>query len=203
MKPKATKPDDRLRVEVKSRAELRRWLAKNHARKEAIWLVTWKKGGPVPHLPWPEIVDEALCFGWIDSLPRKLDAARTMLLLSPRRAGSGWSAINKKKAEALIAAGRMAPPGLAAIARAKEDGSWSRLDAAHALEMPADLAAALADAAPAAANFAAFSPSSRRAILEWIGAAKMPETRAKRIADTALLAQRKIKANHPTGRQAP
>jgi len=131
MKAKQTNPDDRLRVEVKSRAELHKWLAKNHARKEAIWLVTWKKGGPVPHLPWPEIVDEALCFGWIDSLPRKLDESRTMLLLSPRRAGSGWSAINKKKAEALIAAGRIAPPGLAAIARAKKDGSWSKLDAAN------------------------------------------------------------------------
>jgi len=203
MKAKQTNPDDRLRVEVKSRAELHKWLAKNHARKEAIWLVTWKKGGPVPHLPWSEIVDEALCFGWIDSLPRKLDDARTMLLLSPRRAGSGWSAINKKKAEALIAAGRIAPPGLAAIARAKKDGSWTKLDAAHALEMPADLAASLAAAAPATANFTAFSPSSRRAILEWIGAAKKPETRAKRIAETAHLAQRNIKANHPNARQAP
>lgn len=203
MKNKESKPDDRLRVEVKSRAELRRWLAKNHARKDAIWLVTWKKGGSVPNLPWPEIVDEALCFGWIDSLPRKLDQARTMLLLSPRRVGSGWSAINKKKAEALIAAGRMAPPGLAAIARAKADGSWSKLDAAHALEMPADLAASLAAAAPAAANFAAFGASSRRAILEWIGAAKKSETRAKRVAETARLAQRNIKANHPAGRQAP
>jgi uncharacterized protein YdeI (YjbR/CyaY-like superfamily) len=203
MKPEQTKPDERLRVEVKSRAELRAWLAKNHARKEAIWLVTWKKGGDAPHLPWPEIVDEALCFGWIDSLPRKLDTARTMVLLSPRRASSGWSAINKKKAEALIAAGRMAPSGLAAIARAKEDGSWIKLDAAHALESPADLAAALAAAAPAAENFAAFSPSSRRGILEWIGAAKKPETRAKRIAETARLAQRNIKANHPDARQAP
>ncbi len=203
MKSKQTKPDDRPRIEAKSRAELRAWLAKNHARKDAIWLVTWKKGGVVPHLPWPEIVDEALCFGWIDSLPRKLDESRTMLLLSPRRAGSGWSAINKKKAEKLIAAGRMAPPGLAAIARAKEDGSWTKLDSAHALEMPADLGSALAAAAPAAANFAAFSPSSRRGILEWIGAAKKPETRAKRIAETAKLAQRNIKANHPGGRQAP
>ena len=89
------------------------------------------------------------------------------------------------------------------IARAKEDGSWTKLDAANALEMPADLATALAAAAPAAANFAGFSPSSRRAIPEWIGAAKKPETRAKRIAETARLAPRNIKANHPGARQAP
>jgi uncharacterized protein YdeI (YjbR/CyaY-like superfamily) len=202
MSRKPAKPDTRQRVEVKSPAELRAWLAKNHRQTEAIWLVTFKKGGPQPSLSWSEIVDEALCYGWIDSLPRKLDAARTMLLLSPRRMGSGWSAINKQKAAALIAAKRMAPPGLAAIERAKKDGSWTRLDAPHAFEMPADLSAALAGAGSAAANFAAFSPSSRRAILEWIATAKKPETRAKRIAQTAQLAARNVKANHPAGRQA-
>jgi uncharacterized protein YdeI (YjbR/CyaY-like superfamily) len=181
------------RVTVETGAELRRWLKANHRQSQSVWLVTYKKGGARPHLPWPAIVDEALCFGWIDSLPRKLDAERTMLLLSPRKSGSAWSAINKAKAETLIAAGRMTPTGLAKIDAAKKDGSWTRIDAAQTLAVPADLAAALAATTAAAANFAAFSPSSRRAILEWIAL-------AKRIAETARLAALNIKANHPADR---
>jgi len=77
-------------IEISSRADLRRWLEENHTQAQSVWLVTWKKGDP-RYLPYGEIVEEALCFGWVDSLPRKLDAARSMLLLSPRRAGSGWS----------------------------------------------------------------------------------------------------------------
>lgn len=188
------------RVTVESAAELRRWLKANHRQSQSVWLVTYKKSAGRVHLPWPAIVDEALCFGWIDSLPRKLDSTRTMLLLSPRKPGSAWSAINKAKAETLIAAGRMTPAGLAKIDAAKKDGSWTRIDAAQALTVPADLAAALATNAAAAANFAAFSPSSRRAILEWIALAKRAETRVKRIAETARLAALNIKANHPADR---
>lgn len=183
------------RVTVASRAELRAWLAANHDRDEAIWLVTFKKGGGRPHVPWSDVVDEALCFGWIDSLPRKLDAERTMLLLSPRRPGSRWSRINRDKVERLTAAGLMTPAGAA-----KADGSWQALDTVDALLVPDDLAAALAGHPPAAARFAAFSPSSRRGILEWIAAARRPDTRARRITETAELAARNIKANHPAGR---
>jgi len=97
------------RVAVGSRAELRCWLEANHAQDSAIWLVTWKKHVADRHVPWDDVVEEALCFGWVDSLPRKLDADRTMLRLSPRRPGSGWSAINKSRIEGLIARGLMAP----------------------------------------------------------------------------------------------
>jgi uncharacterized protein YdeI (YjbR/CyaY-like superfamily) len=148
------------------------------------------------------VVDEALCFGWIDSLPRRLDADRSMLLLSPRKPGSGWSKVNKDKVARLTADGRMAPAGLAKVEAAKADGSWARLDAVDALAEPDDLVAAL-DADPAArANFDAFPRSSRRGILEWIVNAKRPETRAARIATTVALASENRKANHPAGRDA-
>lgn len=189
------------RVTVTSRKEWRAWLAANHRRTESIWLVTYKKGDGRPYLPYADIVDEALCFGWIDSRPSKLDEARTMLLLSPRRDGSAWSAVNKAKIRRLVETGRMTSAGQEKIDRAKLDGSWDRLETVDMLIIPDDLASALAATPKAAARFAAFSPSSRRGILEWILSAKRPETRQKRIAETASLAAQNIKANHPTGRR--
>ncbi|MFY7960030.1 MAG: YdeI/OmpD-associated family protein [Elsteraceae bacterium] len=124
-----------------------------------------------------------------------------MLLLSPRREGSAWSAVNKTKIQRLVETGRMTSAGQEKIDHAKLDGSWDRLETVDALIIPDDLARALAATPNAAARFAAFSPSSRRGILEWILSAKRPETRKKRIAETASLAARNIKANHPTGRR--
>jgi len=190
------------RVEIVSREALRDWLTANQGRAGSVWIVTWKTGAGRPHVPWGDVVDEALCFGWIDSLPRRLDADRSMLLLSPRKPGSGWSRVNKDKVARLTADGRMAPAGLAKVEAAKADGSWARLDAVDALAEPDDLVAAL-DADPAArANFDAFPRSSRRGILEWIVNAKRPETRAARIATTVALASENRKANHPAGRDA-
>lgn len=185
------------RIEVTSREALRDWLAAHHGQAESIWLVTWKKADPARHVPYDAIVEEALAFGWVDSLPRRLDAARTMLLLSPRRPGSGWSAANKARVARLAALGRMAPAGLAAVARAEADGSWTLLDAVDRLEVPDDLAAALAAAPGAAAHFGAFPPSARRGILEWIVQARRPATRAARIAETARLAALNLRANQP------
>lgn len=170
------------RVEAASLAEWRAWLAAHHGQRESIWLVRWKKGRG-PHLAYGDVVDEALCWGWIDSLPRKK--------------GSAWSAVNKAKVERLMAAGRMQVAGLAKIAAAKADGSWDRLNAVDALNIPDDLAQALAGAGSAADNFAAFSPSSRRGILEWIQQARRPETRARRVAETARLAALGLRANFP------
>lgn len=188
-------------IEVGSAEDLRDWLGANSHRTESVWIVSGRKGKP-GYVAASDFVDEALCFGWIDSLPRKLDEARTMRLLSPRRRGSAWSKVNKEKAEKLIAEGRMTAAGQARIDEAKTDGSWDALNEVDALLVPADLAAALAAVPAAAGYFAAFPPSSRRGILEWIGAAKTPETRARRIADTVAKASRNIKANHPAGRDA-
>jgi uncharacterized protein YdeI (YjbR/CyaY-like superfamily) len=187
-------------VEIRSRAELRAWLEANHGRSGSIWLVTHKKRPGAPHVPNRDIVEEALCFGWVDSLPRKLDDHCSKLLLSPRKRGSSWSRINKELVAALAAAGRMAPAGLARVEQAKADGSWTALDAVETLEKPPDLAKALASHPAADRFFDAFSRSSRRGILEWIANARRPETRAARIAETVRLAARNIKANHPAGR---
>lgn len=186
--------DDRKRVEIESREEWRLWLAGHHRHAESIWLVTWKKGDS-RHVAYAEIVEEALCFGWVDSLPRKLDARRSMLLLSPRRAGSAWSKLNKERAERMITAGLMKPAGLARIREAKEQGLWTKLDGVDALEVPADLAAAFETNKPAADHWEAFPRSVKRSILEWIAQAKRPETRARRISETATLAARNERAN--------
>jgi uncharacterized protein YdeI (YjbR/CyaY-like superfamily) len=186
------------RVEIENIAALRDWLKANHQQPESIWLVTYKKAVADRYVAYGDIVDEALCFGWIDSLPRKLDDMRTMVLLSPRKAGSGWSAVNKAKIERLECEGRLHESGLTAINRAKADGGWSKLDAVDQLIEPEDLKLALNALDNARRHFDAFSRSSRRGILEWIIQAKRPETRAKRINETAKLAALNIKANHPT-----
>jgi len=188
------------RVEVESRAAWRRWLSANHARAQGIWLVTYKKtADPRRYLSYDDIVDEALCFGWVDSLPRSLDAERSMRLVAPRKPKSGWSRVNKARVERLMADGKMTPAGLRAIERAKADGSWAKLDAVEALVVPRDLAAALGQNAKARAFFDEFPRSSKRIILEWIAGARTPETRAKRVEETARLAAKNQRANHWRG----
>ncbi len=173
----------------------RDWLAANHTRAEGVWLITYKKTAGKPTISYEESVEEALCFGWVDSKGSKLDDERTMLWFAPRKAGSGWSRPNKERVERLIAAGRMTPAGLAKIKAAQADGSWTLLDAVENLEVPDDLAAEFARYPDARAHFDAFPRSARRGILEWIVQAKRPETRAKRIAETARLAQENERAN--------
>lgn len=187
--------NDLPRIEVTSRAQLRAWLEANHLTSGSVWLVIWKKQDPDRHLPYDAIVEEALCFGWVDSLPRKLDADRSMLLLSPRKPGSAWSAANKARIMRLTEDGKTTPAGLAAVALAKTDGSWSFLDDVERLEVPRDFADALAHHPDAAKHFAAFPRSIRRGILEWIKQAKRSETRSRRIDDTARLASVNQRAN--------
>ena len=182
-------------VEVTSRAEWRRWLERHHGRPDSIWLVTWKKAHPDRHLPYADIVEEALCFGWIDSLPRRLDANRSMLLLSPRKPGSAWSRVNKERAERMMAQGWMSPSGQAKIDAAMADGSWSKLDGVETLAVPDDLAVALRAHPPAELHFDAFPASVRRGILEWIEQARRPDTRARRVETTAAMAAENRRAN--------
>lgn len=178
-----------------TRADWRAWLAANHTRPDGVWLVTFKKATGRPRVEYGDAVEEALCFGWVDSKPGKLDADRSLLWFAPRKPGSGWSKPNKDRVERLTAAGLMTPAGLAKVDAAKRDGTWAMLDAVEALEIPPDLAAALAAAPPAADHFAAFPRSAKRGILEWIVQAKRPETRAKRVAETARLAATNERAN--------
>jgi uncharacterized protein YdeI (YjbR/CyaY-like superfamily) len=194
--------DDLARVEVASRAELHDWLAAHHGQSQSIWLVTWKAHQPERHVSYDDVVDEAIAFGWIDSLPRALDADRTMRRLSPRKPGSAWSAVNKARVARLIADGRMSPAGIQVVETAKADGSWERLDRVEEGVLPLDLLAALDAAPPARAHFEAFPRSTRRAILEWINAAKSPATRLRRVAETATQAQKNRRANQPRQRKA-
>lgn len=182
------------RVEIETRAALRRWLQANHARSKGVWIVTTKQaaGGRVV---WNDVVEEALCFGWVDSLPRKLDETRSMLLLTPRKAKSNWSKKNKDHIADLERRQLMHPAGRAVVAAAKKSGTWNALDAVSALIVPDDLAAAFEEQQGARQHWETFPPSARRGILEWIAAAKRPETRAARVDETARLARINERAN--------
>lgn len=178
-----------------SRAEWRRWLQRHHRRPQGVWLVSYKKATGKSRVEYEEAVEEAICFGWIDSKVNKLDAERSMLWFAPRAPKTGWSRPNKARVERMLAAGRMTAAGLAKVAQAQADGSWEALDGVEALEVPQDLQDALARYPDAATHFDAFPRSVKRGILEWILVAKKPETRAARIAETARLASVNERAN--------
>jgi len=180
-------------VYVKSRPAWRRWLAKHGERSPGIWLIYDKKSSRADRLAYADAVEEALCYGWIDSTLRSLDDARYMQLFTPRKPKSTWSKLNKTRVARLIDEGLMAPPGLATIEKAKTNGSWTSLDSVEALEVPDDLAAALAKRPVAARNFSAFSPSSRKGYLHWVRQAVRPETRAERIAHTVTCCAANLK----------
>lgn len=187
--------DDLPRFHPESREQWRAWLADHHDTERGAWLVSWKQATGRPSLPYEAVIEEALCFGWVDSTVRTLDSERSMMLMTPRKPTSTWARTNKDRVERLLAAGLMQPAGIAAVEAAKANGSWTVLDSVDALEVPDDLAAAL-DAEPGArAAYEGFSPSNRKMILWWVKSAKRPETRERRIAETARLAARGIPAN--------
>jgi uncharacterized protein YdeI (YjbR/CyaY-like superfamily) len=177
-------PDDHEQITVGARAEWRAWLAAHHGVSPGVWVVTYKKHSGGPHVSYDDVVEEALCFGWIDSRGKRLDDERTQLLVMPRRPMSGWSRSNKERIARLAAAGLLAPAGLAAVERARTNGSWEALDDVEALVEPDDLRAAL-DAVPEARRrWDAFPRSAKRAVLEWILTAKRPETRERRVRES-------------------
>lgn len=195
LSPMPGKLDTLERVEVSDRAAWRAWLRRHHARSTGIWLVTFKQHVTGRHLPYAAIVEEALCFGWIDSVPRKLDADRTMLYLSPRKPRSVWSAANKARVAQLIAAKRMATAGSRKIEAAKADGSWYALDAVEALDVPTDLAKALKERPAALAHFNAWPRGARKQVLQRLHDARTPATRARRIAEAVVMAERNIRGS--------
>lgn len=184
--PKLT--SDRPMFYPRDRQEWRAWLAENHATSKAVWLVYYKKDSGQPFVAYGEAVEEALCFGWIDSTVNKLDDGRFLQFYTPRKPKSGWSGLNKRRIESLMQQGLMMPPGLAKIEIAKKDGSWSVFDDIETLTIPADLQQALAANEAANVYFEAFSASAKKGILWWIKSAKRPDTRAKRIEETVHLA---------------
>lgn len=183
--------------EFRSRKELRDWLSANHESATTFWLVSFKKHVDKHYVPYGEIVEELLCFGWIDTRTRRLDEDRTMLLVAPRKPGSTWSASNKERVARLSEAGLVAPAGQAKIDNAIEDGSWSYLDDIENLVIPGDLAQAFKKNKTAQRNFDAFNDSAKKVILLWIKTAKRESTRLKRVRETVRLAAKGLKAAHP------
>ncbi len=182
-------------------AEWRAWLEANHSTVPGVWLIFVKKNSGLRGVDYEEAVEEALCFGWIDSKGRSLDAQHTLLTFTPRKPGGTWAKSNKERVARLIEQGRMTPAGMAVIEQARADGSWNALDGFDDLTIPEDLATAFAANEAAARNFAAFSPGAQRTYLWWIKSAKRPETRARRIEETVRLVAQNIKSPQPmTGR---
>lgn len=175
-----------MRYQPKGRADWRAWLRENHKKSSGVWLIFLK--GAERQLTYAESVEEALCFGWIDSLMRPIDGRSYMQWFTPRKAKSSWSALNKKRVAALIEAKRMTKAGLAKIEEGKANGSWTRIDQVEALVVPPDLARALRADKKAGGFFEKLAPSNRKAILHWINDAKRAEKRAERIAHTVAQA---------------
>lgn len=169
----------------KTPKEWRSWLQKNHAKKDAVWVIFYKKSSGKPTLTWSDAVDEALCFGWIDSTKKTLDHEASIQFFSKRKAKGTWSKINKAKIIRLTEEGLMMPAGLACIERAKENGSWTILDTVEELSIPEDLEKAFKSRPGSKAFFMSLSKSVRKMMLHWIVMAKREETREKRLTEIA------------------
>ncbi len=180
---------------AKDRKSWRQWLKKNHNKQKSIWLIIYKKESPTPSVYYGEAVEEALCFGWIDSKANKRDSERFIQLFSQRQPRSNWSALNKKRVGTLLEKGLMQPAGLAKVELAKKTGTWTALDKVEALEYPAELQKAFSKNKTALENFNSFPKSVKKGILEWIGNAKKNDTRKKRIDETVSKAVDNIRAN--------
>lgn len=182
-------------IEPRSRADLRAWLAAEHASSAGAWVVYPRKAARTTEPDYDAIVEESLCFGWVDSRPGRVDDARTRIYVCPRKAGSPWAATNKARVQALVAGGLMTAAGQAVIDRAVSDGSWSVIDSSEAALVPDDLSAAFHAYPGSEQEFLSFPLGVRKQILQWIALAKQPQTRAARIDETARLAQEGIRAN--------
>lgn len=176
--------------------EWRNWLEENGAREKAVCLILYHKKSKTPCIDYKESIEQALCFGWIDSKANKRDEESSYLQFTPRKSKSNWSNVNKERVERMTVQGLMRPAGQAMIDLAKANGSWEILADAQNAIIPWDLQKMFDKNALAFENFQRFSPSSRRMILEWITKAKKEETRKKRIVLTVELAAKNIKANH-------
>ncbi len=176
-----------------NKKDWRKWLELNHKDKEAVWLIFYKKKSPNYNLSWSESVDEALCFGWIDSTKRTIDSERYKQYFSKRKAKSNWSKINKEKVKTLIDLKLMKEEGYRSIEIAKENGSWIILDTVEALIIPEDLKEKLKNYKGSFEYFDSLSKSVKKILLYWVASAKRPETRQKRISEIAENASNKLK----------
>lgn len=168
-----------------SREDWRNWLIENHDSKQSVWLLCYRKNAGIPTISWSEAVDEALCFGWIDSTRKTIDDRSFIQFFTRRKPKSTWSKVNKEKVEVLIKQKLMTKAGLESIEKAKENGSWTILDEVDALKIPEDLERAFRDHPGSEAYFMGLSKSVKKMMLQWIVLAKLPETRQRRIHEIA------------------
>jgi len=171
----------------------RKWLELNHNKKDAVWLIFYKIKSPNHNLGWSESVDEALCFGWIDSTKRTIDNEKYKQYFSKRKAKSNWSKINKEKVKTLIDQGLMQEEGYKSIEIAKENGSWTILDGVEALVIPEDLKEEFANYKGSFEYFDSLSKSIKKILLHWVVSAKRKETRQKRILEILENASNNLK----------
>lgn len=170
------------------REDWRQWLEKHHRTEQSVWLLMYKKEAGKPTMVWSDAVDEALCFGWIDSTRKSFGDNAFIQFFTRRKPGSNWSKINKDKVEKLMAAGLMTKAGLACIEIAKQNGSWTRLDTVEEGIIPKDLIKAFRLHPGSKDYFLGLSKSMRKMILHWVEMARRPETRQKRVDEIAELA---------------
>lgn len=183
-----------LGFKFKDRAEWRRWLADNHSDKNMVWVIIYKKGSKKKGLRYEEAVEEALCYGWIDSKMQSIDNERFRQRFSPRRKNSPWSKNNKDRAERMIKAGVMTEAGFKVIEEAKLNGWWDKAyTSKERLDIPEDLLKALKQNSEAWSNFKVFSNSAKLRYVYWIENAKQEETRRRRIAEVIKKAAQNIK----------
>jgi uncharacterized protein YdeI (YjbR/CyaY-like superfamily) len=178
---------------AKTQADWRQWLAENHEKEVSVWLIIYKKDASADSLPHANAVDEALCYGWIDSLTVKRDEESRYQFFSKRKAKSNWSAINKNKALNMIEQGLMSPAGLQTIEIAKANGMWDALNDVENLVVPDDLKKEFETNKTAYNHWEKFPRSVKKAILKWISEAKRPETRVARINETVKLAGENVR----------
>lgn len=168
---------------AENRSHWRSWLERNHATESGVWLCSWRSATGKPRCPYAEAVEEAICFGWIDSTAVVLDDERGLQLFTPRKAKSTWTRLNRQRATDMDAAGAMTDAGRDAIKQARVNGFWTILDAVEDLIEPDRLAAAL-DAKPEGrAAWDAFPPSARKQMLWWVISAVQEETKDRRITE--------------------
>jgi uncharacterized protein YdeI (YjbR/CyaY-like superfamily) len=182
-------------------AEWRAWLAKRSGSEREVWLAVHRGRGTVG-LDYNAAIEQALCFGWIDSHARKGDGNTSLLRFTPRSPTSSWSRLNRDRADRMVATGQMTAGGQAAVDRARTTGRW-RVPGEDGEPLPADLQTRLDRDDVARDHFERFPPSSRRLILVWIASARRPETRLRRVDRAVALAAIGIPANHPTHRPPP
>ncbi len=176
-----------------SRADWRNWLINNHKNSQSVWVVFYKASSGKSNLTWSDAVDEALCFGWIDSTKKSIDNERFKQYFSHRKPKSTWSRINKDKVECLIKEKLMTPSGLKVIERAKQDGSWTILDSVESLTIPDYLEAEFKKYKGSKEFFMSLSKSVKKGLIYWIISAKRTDTKQKRATDIAISAGQHLK----------